>query len=138
VPPFSSNFLPSAVMAAPSLPADHCEITVRRGFTAWARATWGAVSRPAAPASMVRRLMLFIGPFPSYGGARDRQSRHASSKFKHQRRHVTRSSDPAIGQASDARQRYRDEGTTRHSTVWGGAPTQHQRTVSPNTRLLKQ
>ena len=73
VPPFSSNFLPSAVMAAPSLPADHCEITVRRGFTPWARERPGAASRPAVPASMARRLILFIGPFPSYGGARDRR-----------------------------------------------------------------
>ncbi len=34
VPPRSSNFLPSAVMAAPSLPVLHCVMTVRRGFTA--------------------------------------------------------------------------------------------------------
>ena len=66
MPPFSSNFLPSAVMAAPSLPADHCEITVRRGFTAWALARRGAASRPAVPASMVRRLILSIGSFPPF------------------------------------------------------------------------
>ena len=57
VPPFSSNFLPSAVIAAPSLPADHCEITVRRGLTAWARERRGATIRPAPAASMARRLI---------------------------------------------------------------------------------
>jgi hypothetical protein len=31
-PPFSSNSLPSAEIAAPSLPADHCEMAVNRGF----------------------------------------------------------------------------------------------------------
>src|SRR5215470_13843674 len=72
VPPRSSNFLPSAVMAAPSLPADHCEITVRRGFTAWARTRLGAASTPAAPASTLRRLILFIGLFPSLAAERVR------------------------------------------------------------------
>src|SRR5215813_10635302 len=61
VPPFSSNFLPSAVMAAPSLPADHCEITVRRGLTApCARANAGSASAAADPASR-RRLVVVIG-----------------------------------------------------------------------------
>src|SRR5262249_51698393 len=61
VPPFSSNFLPNAVMAAPSLPVDHCEITVSRGFTAWACERRGAATTPPAPARMVRRLIFFIG-----------------------------------------------------------------------------
>ena len=51
MPPFSSNFLPSAVIAAPSLPADHCEITVRRGLAACARASGGIARVAADPAS---------------------------------------------------------------------------------------
>ena len=61
MPPFSSNFLPSAVIAAPSLPADHCEIAVRRGLTApCARANAGSASAAADPASR-RRLVIVIG-----------------------------------------------------------------------------
>ena len=37
MPPSASNRLPSAVIAAPSLPVLHCEITVTLGFAAWAR-----------------------------------------------------------------------------------------------------
>ena len=38
-PPSVSNSLPSAVIAAPSLPALHCEITVTFGFALGVRAT---------------------------------------------------------------------------------------------------
>src|SRR5689334_15783190 len=58
-PPFSSNFLPSAVIAAPSLPADHCEMAVRRGLTEpWARANLGSASAAADPASRLRRVVV--------------------------------------------------------------------------------
>ena len=36
-PPRSSNNLPSAEIAAPSLPADHCEMAVTRGLAAFGR-----------------------------------------------------------------------------------------------------
>src|SRR5581483_7531178 len=52
---------PSAVIAAPSLPADHCEMAVRRGLTApCARAKAGSASAAADPASR-RRLVVVIG-----------------------------------------------------------------------------
>ncbi len=60
IPPCSSNTLPSALIAAPSLPVDHWEIAVTRGFTApavCARAIAGAASKAAEPASRVRRVV---------------------------------------------------------------------------------
>src|SRR6185295_3008464 len=89
VPPFSSNFLPSAVMAAPSLPADHWEITVRRGFAPWALERRGAVIRPAVTASMARRLILFIAPFPPTAVRAIDASRPTLSIFKHLPRPLT-------------------------------------------------
>ena len=50
-PPRSSNSLPSAEIAAPSLPADHCEIAVMRGLAPCARASDGMASAAADPAS---------------------------------------------------------------------------------------
>ena len=58
-PPLSSNYLPSAVIAAPSLPADHCEMAVIRGLALWARANAGSASAAADPAS--RRRLVIIG-----------------------------------------------------------------------------
>src|SRR4029453_11869825 len=65
-PPRSSNFLPSAVIAAPSLPADHCEMAVSLGFTAWARAGAAAATIPAAPARTARRRMAFMAAPPIF------------------------------------------------------------------------
>src|SRR4051794_20248292 len=77
-PPFSSNFLPSAVMAAPSLPADHCEIAVRRGLIApCARANAGSASVAADPASSWR-LVVVIGMASSSRCELFRESRAAS------------------------------------------------------------
>ena len=45
-PPRSSNNFPRAEIAAPSLPADHCEMAVIRGFASlWARANAGMRKR---------------------------------------------------------------------------------------------
>src|SRR5580658_1709586 len=57
-PPSASNRLPSVVIAKPSLPALHCEITVTFGLTACARLTPGAARTAADPASKDRRLTM--------------------------------------------------------------------------------
>ena len=54
-PPSSSSRLPRPVIAAPSLPDDHCEMKVTRGL-ACARATPGRPAIAAAPAVPARNL----------------------------------------------------------------------------------
>ena len=60
----ASGDLPSAVIAAPSLPALHCEITVTLGLPASARSAAGAASAATEPANRLRRLILDIVSIP--------------------------------------------------------------------------
>src|SRR5882757_8850444 len=57
-PPSASKRLPRVLIARPSLPALHCEITVTFGFADCARAMPEAASVAVVPASSDRRLTL--------------------------------------------------------------------------------
>ena len=56
MPPSSSSRLPSPLIAAPSLPADHCEMNVTRGLACAIAGRPAITATPAVPARKSRRL----------------------------------------------------------------------------------